>query len=33
MQRGLVLNSLFTLVQTLLNYILSLAGGVLPIGL
>jgi hypothetical protein len=31
--RGLVLNNLFTLVQTLLNYVLGLVGGVLPIGL
>jgi hypothetical protein len=28
-----VLNNLFTLVQTLLSYVLSLTAGVLPIGL
>jgi hypothetical protein len=32
-ERGLVLNNLFTLVQTLLNYVLGLVGGVLPLNI
>jgi hypothetical protein len=32
-ERDYVLNNLFSLVQALLNYVLSLTGGVLPIGL